>query len=335
MTKPVFLVIPEWQGSPSSRAMQIAEGAEFLRGDLPQAARRDVAVPRAAGDAMGTPVARLSSLLRARDAALEALAEIDTASQVPIIVGGDGSSSLPGIAAAVREYGADQVALVWFDAHAGLQDPSTSPSGAASGMTLRHALGEGAEDLAIDPALSPAMVTLVGARDVDEDEEGEVARLGIARLACHDDAFAASSDGAALAELQELAESRPAEGGEQAGAWPAAADPDAAPTTRVEPDPEALAQHVTAALAASGASRVYVHVNLSVLDPSEIDAVHRPVPFGLTVGELTAAIRAAVRALPLAGAALSEFAPANEAAAAEDQPTVLRVIAALTSGLQS
>jgi arginase len=60
--------------------------------------------------------------------------------------------------------------------------------------------------------------------------------------------------------------------------------------------------------------------------------VHEPVPFGLTIAQLTSAIRAAVTSLPLAGAAICEFAPADSSVAADDLPTVLRILAALTSG---
>lgn len=291
MTRPVFLVMPEWQGSSSSRAMQLAEGAELLREDLPSAARRDVPVPLEAGDAMGTPVARLSSLLRAREAARKALGGVDGA---PLIVGGDCASSLPGLEAAVRAHGAESLAVLWFDAHPDLQHPSTSPSGAASGMTLRHALGDGSADLALEHPIDAAQLTLVGTRAIDPEEELELERLGVRVL---DPVTISGTDD---------------------------------PTAR--PDPEALAAAVTERLVGSGASRVYVHIDLDVLDPAEFAAVHVPVPFGLSVAQLTAAIRAAVTALPLAGASICEFAPADSSSAADDLPTVLRILAALTSG---
>lgn len=282
MPNHMFLVMPEWQGSPSSRAMRLAEGAALLREDLPASARREVPVPLEAGDAMGTPVARLSSLIRARDAARELLA--GSPGGAPVTLGGDCASSLPGIEAAVRETGADGLAVLWFDAHPDLQHPSTSPSGAASGMTLRHALGDGAPDLISEHPAAGGNVALVGARAFDDEELVEVERRGIVRLA-HDLA-----------------------------------------------DPEALAESVARHLAGLGARRVYVHVDLDVLDPSEFSAVHAAEPFGLSVAQLTAAIRAAVATVPLAGAAICEFAPADAAAAADDLPTVLRILAALTSG---
>lgn len=274
-TKPIFLVMPEWQGSASARAMLLTDGAEHLRGDLPPSARFDVPVPAQAGDALGTPIARLSSLLAARDGAREVLREHAAPA---ITVGGDCASTLAGVERAVaRDPG---VAVLWIDAHPDLQHPSTSPSGAASGMALRHALGLGAHDLNSAHPLDPARVLLVGAREIDPEEADAITELGVRAL----------------------------------------------------PAGSAAAATVAAWLAETEATSVYIHVDLDALDPAEFSSVHTAVPFGLTTGELTQAIRAAVASAPLAGAAICEFAPADAEVAAEDAPTVLRILAALVSG---
>lgn len=276
--RPIFLLMPEWQGSPAARAMLLADGAAHLRDDLPAASRLEVHVPAHAGDALGTPVARLSAVLAARDAARELLSE---RTEPAIVLGGDCASTLAGLE---RASAADAgLAVLWFDAHPDLQHPSTSPSGAASGMTLRHALGDGVADLASRHPLDPARVLLVGTREIDLEEEEAIAALGLTVL----DARDPSADlGDAIRE------------------W----------------------------LADLGATSLYAHIDLDVLDPAEFSSVHTPVPFGLTVAGLTAALRAAVREAPLAGAAICEFAPADPEMAADDAPTVLRILAALTSG---
>lgn len=279
-TKTIFVVMPEWQGSASSRAMLLAEGAAQLREDLPPSARFDVAVPAHAGDALGTPVSRLSSLLAARDAAREVLrSHVATA----ITVGGDCASTLAGIERAIsRDPG---TAVLWFDAHPDLQHPSTSPSGAASGMALRHALGDGAPDLVSTHPVDPSRVLLIGAREIDPEEAEAIATYDI-----RTQPVLSTGDGSDV--------------GDSVALW----------------------------LREVGATSVYVHIDLDVLDPAEFASVHGAVPFGFAVGELTAAIRSAVATAPLAGAAICEFAPADAAMAAEDAPTVLRVLAALTSG---
>lgn len=285
MSNAVFLVMPQWQGSPSSRAMQLVDGASALREDLPGTATREVAVPLEAGDAMGTPVARLSSLISARDAARQALAGIDGPA---IIVGGDGATALAGIEDAVMQTaGADTgtLAVVWLSAHPGLQQPSTSPTGAASQMTLRHVLGDGSPDLVSRAPLDAAQLVFVGLRAADPEESEEIERLGLTAL---------DYDG--------------------------------------DEDPATLAARLRAHLLASGAERVYFHIALDVLDPAEFAAVHAPVPFGLTAAQLTETIRTAVAVLPLAGATICEFAPADTELAADGLPTVLRILGALTSG---
>ena len=262
--------------------MQLVDGAQALGEDLPSRARHDVAVPDKAGDALGTPVARLSSVLAARDAALDVLAAV---AEPAIIVGGDTSTSLAGLDAAVRAHG-DRLAVLWCDADAGLEHPSTSATGAAACMTLRHALGDGIADLAFAHPVSSAAVTLVGARDLDADELAEIEQRGLATIDIGPDGV----DGA-----------------------------------------DALAERVSSRLAETGATHVYVHIGLGVIDPAEFSSVHAQLPFGATVAELTAAIRAAVGTLPLCGADITEFAPSSATIAADDQPTVLRILAALTS----
>lgn len=90
-------------------------------------------------------------------------------------------------------------------------------------------------------------------------------------------------------------------------------------------DPAAL----VAAVAATGATAVYLHVDLDVLDPAAITGVALPVPFGLSLDELLAVIKAVRAAVPLVGASISGFAPASAAAAVDDLGTILRVIGAL------
>ena len=40
-----FVVAPQWQGSPSARAMRLIDGAEAIAGDLPRSALTRIEVP--------------------------------------------------------------------------------------------------------------------------------------------------------------------------------------------------------------------------------------------------------------------------------------------------
>ncbi|QEO13456.1 arginase family protein [Agromyces intestinalis] len=92
---------------------------------------------------------------------------------------------------------------------------------------------------------------------------------------------------------------------------------------------------VIAALEAVGASRVFVHVDLDVLDPSALAGLSYPLPFGIDTPELVALLRAVVARFPLAGAAIAGFAPGSPAAAGDDLPAILRIVGALSSAPQA
>ncbi|MGV9195118.1 arginase family protein [Microbacterium sp. MC2] len=170
-----FLVVPQWQGSPSARAMLLIDGAEAIAGDLPRAACTRIEVPVEAGDAQQTGIRRFSALARVRDAVLEALA---AGTEPALIVGGDCGVAVPGVAhAATRE---PELAVVWFDAHADLHTVDSSPSGAVGGMALRAATGDG--PLACGPTLAPDRIVLAGVREFDPAEREWVDAAGVTAL---------------------------------------------------------------------------------------------------------------------------------------------------------
>ncbi|MER7446570.1 arginase family protein [Microbacterium sp. NPDC097977] len=90
-------------------------------------------------------------------------------------------------------------------------------------------------------------------------------------------------------------------------------------------DVDALAD----AVAATGAQRVWVHIDVDVLDPAEIAGVSSPAPFGLAPAVLSAAIRALRTRVPLAGATIAGFAPRSPADAVEDLGALLRLVGAV------
>ena len=161
-----FVLVPQWQGSPSSRAMRLAEGVAALRGDLPASATSEVAVPLEAGDEQGTGIARFSSLRLVRERTEMLIADLDGPA---VIVGGDCGVSAAGIADAARRH--PRVAVVWFDAHPDLNSPASSPSGAFAGMVLRAAIDAG--DVAVE------RVVLAGTRSWDDAEQAFAAEVGI------------------------------------------------------------------------------------------------------------------------------------------------------------
>ncbi|ALX66733.1 arginase family protein [Microbacterium sp. XT11] len=263
-----FLVVPQWQGSPAARAMLLVDGASAIAGDLPRAATTTLEVPVEAGESLGTGVRRLSALLRTRDLVAEHMMA-DT-----VVIGGDCSVTVAALRALPG--GTDDLAVVWCDAHADLNTPATSPSGAFSGMALRAVLGEGEPQLALSPGISPERIVGVGMRTLDDAEVDAV-------------------EGLTLLSVSDL---------ERA---------------------DALAD----AVRATGASRVWVHIDVDVLDPSELGGVSSPAPFGAETARLSAAIRTLREHMPLAGATIAGFAPRTPADAVDDLGAVLRLIGAV------
>jgi arginase len=262
-----FVLVPQWQGSPSARAMRLADGVAALRDDLPSAATHEVAVPLEAGDEQGTGIARFSSLQLVRERLTDVLGDLDAPW---VVIGGDCAVS----DAAVRHAAGSGTppALVWCDAQPDLNSPTTSPSGAYAGMVLRSLIDDG--------TVAPDRVVLAGARSWDPGEESYAAERGIRALD--------------VADLEQ---------------------------------PDGL----VAAVAASGADRVFLHIDLDVLDPPAFASLLEPEPFGLDPGRLVAAVRALLARFTLAGATIAAFAPGTPEDAIDDAPTLLRLIGALGS----
>ena len=103
----------------------------------------------------------------------------------PVILGGDHSiaiATFSGVASHFQEKSQD-VGLIWFDAHADINTPETSPTGNIHGMPLSILLGEGPEELVglggFSPKLKPEFLAHVGGRDLDAGERMRVEKLGL------------------------------------------------------------------------------------------------------------------------------------------------------------
>ncbi|MEP6919923.1 MAG: arginase [bacterium] len=111
--------------------------------------------------------------------------KIMAAGELPIILGGDHSiavGSISGVAAYIREQ-QQTLGLIWFDAHADMNLPETTPSGNIHGMPLSALLGYGAPELTnvagFAPKLDPKFCAHVGARDIDRGERELIRKLGM------------------------------------------------------------------------------------------------------------------------------------------------------------
>ncbi|WP_417562305.1 arginase family protein [Microbacterium sp.] len=276
-----FLVVPQWQGSSSSRAMQLIDGALAIAGDLPRASSTTLQIPVEAGESLDSGVHRLSALQRIARTHLEALAELHGAQhdEAVLTVGGDaGVATTAALAAigATRGQTDPGAVVIWFSAHADLHDPATSPTGAFDTMAARALLDEAVPRPA-EHGLAPDRLILAGVRAIEPAEAEVAERLGIGIL------------------------------------------------TSDTLTPQALAD----AVRERGATSVFVHVDLDVLDPSAMTGLSSPEPFGPDVATVVACIAAVREAAPLRAAAITEFSPGSPADAIEDLGAILRLVGAL------
>jgi arginase len=140
--------------------------------------------------------------------------DILIAGELPLIVGGDHSIAIGSFGGAASYYRKQEqtLGLIWFDAHADMNTPESTPSGNIHGMPLATLFGYGAPELVnvagFAPKLDPKLCAHVGARDVDLGEREMIAKLGVrcftmreiderGMRACMDDAIAIASGGTA------------------------------------------------------------------------------------------------------------------------------------------
>lgn len=104
---------------------------------------------------------------------------------IPLVLGGDQSISI-GTIAGVSSYFRSQrkkIGVIWFDAHADMNTPETTPSGNIHGMPYAVTLGMGPSELTEikggSPMLDPAKCVLIGSRSIDERERANVRRSGV------------------------------------------------------------------------------------------------------------------------------------------------------------
>ena len=178
------LLCPEWQGGrcPDVHrgALWLAEAVFARRGyvtiDAPAAAPGEVEATAVVDGVFALPAiaARytrtLDVLSRARPERLLTLSGTCAGEAAPI--------------AWLNTRYAGKLAVVWFDAHGDLNTPSSSPSGAFTGMVLRTLLGEGPAPYVerLTRPLRPEQAFLIGARDLDP---AEVDYLAAQPLRCY------------------------------------------------------------------------------------------------------------------------------------------------------
>lgn len=115
----------------------------------------------------------------------------------PLVLGGDHSIAIGTLAGIAKHY--KNLGVIWYDAHADMNTPETSPSGNIHGMPLAASMGLGPACLTgiggYSHKVRPENIVLIGVRDIDPGEQtlideariknysaDEVKQLGIGRV---------------------------------------------------------------------------------------------------------------------------------------------------------
>ena len=107
------------------------------------------------------------------------------ADALPLVLGGDHSLAAGSVAASadyVRRVTSYPLGLIWVDAHGDMNTPQTTNTGNVHGMPLAALLGQEPNELASigsSPSVSPAQTVLVGIRNLDEQEKGQIRASGV------------------------------------------------------------------------------------------------------------------------------------------------------------
>jgi len=159
--------------------------AEHIRNGYEVVDHGDVNIAQPEAGSNGGNPKHLAEMLTSSANIISGVTKILGEGELPIILGGDHSiaiATFSAIASFYREKGTE-IGLIWFDAHADINTPETSPSGNIHGMPLATILGYGNEQLVnlcgYAPKLDPKYFAHVGARDVDPGERRQIESLGL------------------------------------------------------------------------------------------------------------------------------------------------------------
>ena len=138
------------------------------------------------------------------------LTEALDAAGFPIVIGGDHSAEMGVLAALGEKYGADNLALVYIDAHADINTEEQSVSHFIHGMDLAAACGLCTDELTVGKNkinIRGENIHIIGARSIDPPEWGNMERLGV-HLHTADEVREMGADGVLREVLPALAGKR-------------------------------------------------------------------------------------------------------------------------------
>ena len=135
-----------------------------------------------------TKLRNLEEIIHLSESLATKVSESIENSHIPLVLGGDHSIAIGTLAGLGNKY--ENLGVIWFDAHADINTPDTTPSGNIHGMPLAVSLGLGHEKLtqiaSYAPKIKKENIIIIGARSVDEGERELIKQLGIKVYTMHE-----------------------------------------------------------------------------------------------------------------------------------------------------
>lgn len=137
---------------------------------------------------LGTNLKNLKEVVEVCTQLSKKVNEVLDQDRFPLVLGGDHSIAIGTIAGLAIKY--KNLGVIWYDAHADINTPDTSPSGNIHGMPLAVCIGLGDERLVeiggFAPKIKPENIIIIGARSVDPGEKRLIKEKGIKVYSMHE-----------------------------------------------------------------------------------------------------------------------------------------------------
>ena len=121
----------------------------------------------------GENIKNVKTLVESSEKLAAKVSNIIQEGRFPLVLGGDHSIAMGTLAGVAKHY--KNLGVIWYDAHADMNTPETSPSGNIHGMPLAASMGLGHGALTqiggYQGKVKPEHIVLIGVRDIDKGEQ--------------------------------------------------------------------------------------------------------------------------------------------------------------------
>lgn len=129
----------------------------------------------------GENIKNVKTLAESSEKLAAKVSDIVEKGNFPLVLGGDHSIAMGTLAGVAKHF--KSVGVIWYDAHADMNTPETSPSGNIHGMPLAASMGLGHPALTgiggYQGKVKPEHIVLIGVRDIDKGERQLIAEKNI------------------------------------------------------------------------------------------------------------------------------------------------------------